>query len=155
MEQKTKKSSLRIETYGTIDELSSHIGLLLEYVKTIEPKPNIDQTDLKTNLSKIQNKLFCLSSEIASTNNNLADNILIKAPDILELEKQIDFMSECLPALKNFILPGGSISSAQAHICRCVCRKSERKIVELSEKEGLRSDLIIYLNRLSDLFFLR
>ena len=85
---KTKKSSLRIETYGTIDELSSHIGLLLEYVKTIEPKPNIDQTDLKTNLSKIQNKLFCLSSEIASTNNNLADNILIKAPDILELENK-------------------------------------------------------------------
>jgi len=141
-----KKDNARVEVYGTLDELNSVIGLLRSRISELK----IDEL-----LERIQNEIFVLSSEVATPDDNKKSRFteLIDSVHVEKLEKQIDEMTENLEPLKNFILPGGSESAAIAHVARTVCRRAERYLVSLNNEVEVRKTLFIYLNRLSDLFF--
>ncbi len=145
--ERVSKDSPRIEAYGTVDELNSFIGLAL-----IEAKDK----EVKKLLEKIQNTLFVLGSDLSAPDNekNKSHNIpRISKINYVEIEKEIDKFDASLDGLRNFILPGGSKSAALLHICRTICRRAERKVVALNNIVNLNHDIIILLNRLSDLFF--
>lgn len=145
---KVPKSHLRIEAYGTVDELNSYIGLC---------KDIVEDTDSRKILLEIQDRLFTIGSSLA------CDPIKaprLRIPDLLEtdvelLEKEMDRMSESLPPMKSFVLPGGHTTISHLHIARCVARRAERCCVRL-ELESLEVDglLLKYLNRLSDYLFI-
>ena len=141
------KDSLRISAYGTIDELNSFIGYTIIEIK--------DQS-VKDNLLKIQNYLFTIGSDLATpeTEKNAKLNIQ-RTPESYskEIEKMIDHYDSQLDELKNFILPGGSKSASLLHISRTVCRRAEREVVSLKKLVTIGDNIIIFLNRLSDLFF--
>ena len=145
---KVLKSDPRIDAYGTVDELNSHIGLVSDYCTD-------DQS--KNTLKEIQDRLFTIGSELAcdpqkETKMRLPD---LHESDIELLEKEMDKMDAELPAMKNFILPGGMPAVSFMHIARCVCRIAERCCVNLRENSGSVNPLIIkYLNRLSDYLFM-
>lgn len=145
--ERVSKDSLRIDAYGTVDELNSFIGLCLT---------EIIDGDVKSLLSRIQNLLFTLGSDLASPDNekNSEHNIprIVKS-HYEEVEKEIDKFETRLDDLRNFILPGGCKSAALLHICRTICRRAERKVVALNNDVKINSDILILLNRLSDLFF--
>ncbi|KAA3615739.1 MAG: cob(I)yrinic acid a,c-diamide adenosyltransferase [Calditrichaeota bacterium] len=141
-----KKNHLRVEMYGTLDELNSLLGLLRN-------KNNDDDVDAI--LKNIQNELFTYGSEIATPKAAKLDQFTdhISETHISALENAIDKLSEKVPPLKQFILPGGSEAACYAHQSRTVCRRAERMLIKLAEEIEIRGQLIIYLNRLSDLFF--
>jgi len=144
---KVAKSNIRIEAYGTIDELNSHIGLTAD---------QLTDEHLKTILKEIQDRLFTIGSSLACDPDK---EPLLKIPDLKEadielLEKEIDKMNEELAPMKSFILPGGHIAISTAHVTRCVCRRAERICVNMKEHEIFVEPLVIkYLNRLSDYLF--
>ncbi len=145
--ERVSKNSERIEAYGTIDELNSFIGLAVEEVKSPE---------IKTVLQKIQNELFTLGSDLATPLDEKNEKYKIpRVPKSFyeEAEKQIDKIEEQLEPLQNFILPGGSKASALLNICRTICRRAERRVVALKASIDIGENIIIFLNRLSDLFF--
>ena len=141
------KSHIRIESYGTVDELNSFIGFLGDQV-----------TDNRTNnfLKEIQDRLFTIGSSLAcdpekETKMKLPD---LHEEDITLMEEEIDEMNKVLAPMKSFILPGGSMAISAAHIARCVCRKAERNCVNMLEQKMFVDTLVIkYLNRLSDYLF--
>jgi len=146
------KYNLRIEAYGTVDELNSHIGLIRDQ--------KIDKNTFSV-LVKVQNELFTLGAMLATPK----DKELLKSgkerlniPKIMEadiyfLENEMDVMNEKLPAMTNFVLPGGHTTVSFCHIARCVCRRAERIVVNLGEAEDINNITISYLNRLSDYLF--
>ena len=134
--------SPRIDAYGTIDELNSFIACLLE---------EIDNREDREFLFAIQSDLFSIGGHLASPAGSVCD---ISEEYIIKLEKEIDAMDEILPPLKAFVLPGGSKGNAQAHVCRTVCRRAERCVYLLHEAERVNENILKYLNRLSDYFFL-
>ncbi len=139
------KHHLRIETYGTVDELNSYIGLVSD--SFVHARTN-------TVLKEIQDRLFTIGSSLASDPEKSKMKIPdLKEEDIKLLEKEIDTMNEALPPLKSFILPGGNIAASHCHVARCVCRRTERLAVQLAENEWVDDKIIIYLNRLSDYLF--
>lgn len=146
------KYSLRIESYGTVDELNSHIGLLRDKALTDE---------FKNELIFIQDRLFTLGSLLADGSAPLTDppkKNKMKLPqvdqsDIDAMEESIDKMDTELPPMKSFILPGGHETVSFCHIARCVCRRAERLTTELSERVELDPLILAYLNRLSDYLF--
>ncbi|MGI8582989.1 MAG: cob(I)yrinic acid a,c-diamide adenosyltransferase [Chitinophagaceae bacterium] len=144
---KVSKSNIRIETYGTIDELNSYIGLVSDQCND-EHSKNI--------LREIQDRLFTIGSSLACDPDKEQK---LKIPDLKEndvefLEKQIDKMNETLPEMKHFILPGGHVAVSTIHIARCVCRRAERWCVNMQEQELFVDPLVIkYVNRLSDYLF--
>ena len=143
--KRVSKSDMRIEAYGTVDELNANIGLLKDYDIS---------NDYKHSLLKIQNDLFKMGSILACEVDPEGYNLSgIEDSDIIEIEKLIDEMENTLPVLKNFILPGGDLAVSQCHIARCVCRRAERLIVLLNEEEKIDDVIIRYLNRLSDFLF--
>jgi len=144
---KISKNSLRIEAYGTIDELNSFVGLLSDYLHLDTSK----FIDMQFQLNIIQNDLFKIGSIISKDPLKDVGFELpkIDKSDIEKLEKWIDIMDTNLAELKNFILPGGHLAVSSAHICRTVCRRAERLCV----LETIPEDILIYLNRLSDYFF--
>ncbi len=143
--KRVSKSDIRIEAYGTIDELNANIGLLKDYEIS---------DDYKDKLLKTQHDLFKIGSILACEVDPAQYNLpKIEDYDITEIEKNIDEMEKELPVLKNFILPGGDLAVSQCHLARCVCRRSERLIVLLSEEEDVDDVIIRYLNRLSDFLF--
>jgi cob(I)alamin adenosyltransferase len=141
------KSHLRIETYGTIDELNSYIGLVIDLAT--------DDVS-KGMLKEIQDRLFTVGSSLACDPEKAP---LMKIPDLKEgdidsLENEIDKMNELLPAMKHFILPGGHPAVSTTHVARCVCRRAERLCVNMQEHELFVDPLVIkYINRLSDYLF--
>ena len=145
---KVSKSDIRIESYGTVDELNSHIGLLRDQL-----------TDAQSIfiLKEIQDRLFTIGSTLACDPDK---ETKMKIPDLHEsdidlLEHEMDRMDEVLPEMKNFILPGGHPAVSQAHICRCVCRRAERICVSMVDHNSFVPPLVIkYLNRLSDYLFI-
>lgn len=144
---KVLKSDLRIEAYGTIDELNSWIGLVGDHFN-----------DLHANhiLKEIQDRLFTIGSSLACDPEKETKLIIpdLHEADITLLEKQIDAMNEVLPEMKHFILAGGHASVSITHIARCVCRRAERCCVNLNAHNGHVTPLIVkYLNRLSDYLF--
>lgn len=139
------KNHSRIEAYGMIDELNSHIGLV---------KDSIEDQETKNMLYEIQDRLFTIGSALASD----PEKSKMKIPDLYEadiefLEKEIDMMEAELPELKNFILPGGHPFVSYCHIARCVCRRTERLIVQLNQETEIPEIIISYMNRLSDYLF--
>lgn len=140
------KHHLRIESYGTVDELNSYIGLIRDQSEV--------KTDIKDLLKEIQDRLFTIGSSLASD----PEKSKMKIPDLYEtdierLEIEMDRMNEILPDLKHFILPGGSTTVSYCHIARCVCRRAERITVHLAEDSFVEEKITIYLNRLSDYLF--
>lgn len=139
------KGDLRIEAYGTVDELNAFLGLVAAYA---------DELEWTERFRDIQSRLFDIGTHLAAEpgKKNL---ILPEIPEtkIEQLENYIDSMNEHLPELKYFILPGGNKASAACHVARTVCRRAERCVVRLSEAEQLNPVLIRYLNRLSDFLF--
>jgi len=138
------KSHIRIDAYGTIDELNSHIGLI---------RDQISEAPLRSILKNIQDRLFTIGANLASDPEKE-----MKVPDILMsdvelLEKAIDEMNETLPDLKNFILPGGHTTVSYCHVARCVCRRAERITVALQKIEPVEEIVLVYVNRLSDYLF--
>jgi cob(I)alamin adenosyltransferase len=139
------KSSLRIEAYGTIDELNSYIGLVRDQ--------DINE-HYKKQLIEIQDRLFTIGSSLAADPEKSTMKIPdLKAADIEVLEKWMDEMEEALPEMKNFVLPGGHQTVSFCHVARCVCRRGERIIVDLSQHEFVADMIISYVNRLSDYLF--
>jgi cob(I)alamin adenosyltransferase len=141
------KSHLRIESYGTVDELNSFIGFLYDQLT--------DETSRKT-LREIQDRLFTIGSSLACDPEKEPKMKLpdLKEDDIQLLEASIDKMNEALKPMKSFILPGGSMAVSSAHIARCVCRRAERICVNMLEHEMFVDPLVVkYLNRLSDHLF--
>ena len=144
--QKVSKDTLRIETYGTVDELSAHLGVAI--ASGLE-------TELAKFLATVQNDLFHLGSDLCILEE---DKMTRKAPGIslshvTALENEIDRYSEETGPLENFILPGGTGAAAQLHVARTVCRRAERLLVTLAGKEPVNRTTLLYLNRLSDLLF--
>ena len=144
---KVPKSHLRIEAYGTIDELNSFIGLVNDY-----------QSDAHTAsvLKEIQDRLFTIGSSLACDPDKEPKLKIpdLKSSDVEFLEKEIDKMNEVLPVMKSFILPGGHVAVSSTHIARCVCRRVERICVNMQEQQMEIEPLVIqYLNRLSDYLF--
>lgn len=138
------KDDIRVESYGNVDELNSFIGVL---VCSLE-----DQTTI-TLLQKIQSTLFSIGSILAAGENPSFELQPIQAEPIELLESSIDNYESHLPKLTNFILPGGNVASGHAHVCRTICRRAERRIISLSKEQNIDSNIIKYLNRLSDYFF--
>ena len=148
---KVSKNNIRIDAYGTVDELNSAIGL----VRSSDISTIYDEQ-----LIHIQKNLFHVGAELATPSEKLylANGKsrlpkIIQEVDILQLENWIDEMEEELPSLTHFILPGGNLASSHAHLCRCICRRAERITVSLTEVEEIREEVLKYLNRLSDYLF--
>jgi cob(I)alamin adenosyltransferase len=140
------KTHLRIEAYGTIDELNAFTGLLMT---------EIDEHATREILSFIQDKLFVIGAQLATDAEQTDFKIeSVGESDIVKLEDAINRIDEELPPLHTFVIPGGCSSVALAHVSRTVCRRAERAIFHLAEKERVDENIFIFINRLSDLLFI-
>ena len=147
------KSCLEMEVIGEVDELNTEIGLLLSFLNNDKNSKNKFQNIIE-NLFTIQNKLFIIGSNLASLQSEFMKSVPhLQNKDIIFLEKWIDKMDEDLLELKSFILRNGSLISSQSYKIRAVCRRAERKLIELNKKNLIDDFIKQYLNRLSDLFF--
>lgn len=143
--ERVPKDALRIEAYGSVDELNSLLGI----IRAFKSHESIDSL-----LGKIQHQLFELGADLATPIAHQSPLIpRIKKKHARALEKFIDRLEKKLQPLKTFILPGGSISASYLHLARTICRRAERNVVRLSRNEDIGNDIVIYLNRLSDLLF--
>jgi len=145
--ERVSKNSKRLNAYGTIDELNSFIGLAVTEINSVE---------IKDILTDLQNKLFVVGSDLATPETEKNKKLkIIRTPQtyITGTEKIIDKFEDELDELKYFILPGGSKGAALLHVCRTICRRAEREVVALKSTEQIGENIVIFLNRLSDLFF--
>jgi cob(I)alamin adenosyltransferase len=133
------KDSARVTAYGTVDELNSALGVVLA-----QELPEA----VRECLTEVQHELFDLGGELC-----IPGMSLIEEADITRLEQRLDGFNDTLPALKDFILPGGGMAAASCQLARTICRRAEREIVTLSHHDAVRGEAIRYLNRLSDLLF--
>jgi len=145
--QRVSKDALRIECYGTVDELNAFVGMACVSAK-------VELSPLALILRRVQHELFNLGSILAT----LPENVHPKQPrvtqvEIQQLESEIDSMNAHLPPLRSFVLPGGSRLNTELHVCRTVCRRAERIAVRLARDEQIPAEVVQYLNRLSDAFF--
>ena len=151
--QRVPKDDLRIECYGTVDELNAFLGLARADAEELSPR--IDRLRAWTGtLQRIQHELFNLGSILAT----LPEDVHPKQPrvtdaDVAQLEREIDTANEELQPLRSFVLPGGSRLEAELHVCRTVCRRAERLLVALSKEQTVPGETVRYLNRLSDALF--
>lgn len=143
---RVKKSCERLEAYGTVDELSSHLGLLASL---------LPQNNDRSMIIRIQKNLFVVCSNLATdqSRTTLPDTAKFPEGEIELLEQEVDKMMSLLPERHGFILPGGTQAAAQAHVCRTVCRRAERRIVALAEVAQVSPETQRYMNRLSDYLF--
>jgi cob(I)alamin adenosyltransferase len=141
---RVSKHHIRVESYGTVDELNSHLGLVRNFM------PDGKAGNL---MAEIQDRLFTLGSSLAAAPGSRMILPGLEESDVVALESEIDRMTAVLPELKNFILPGASVPGAYAHVARCVCRRAERLVVSLADSEELDPLIVRYLNRLSDYLF--
>jgi cob(I)alamin adenosyltransferase len=142
---RVSKNDLRINAYGTVDELNAHIGML---------RDSISNNEVEVQLLDIQDRLFTAGSLLAVGEKGTS----MKLPELMEsditmLETWIDKMDKSLPEMKTFVLPGGHLTVSKCHIARTVCRRAERIIVELSNRVNIDSVILSYFNRLSDYLF--
>lgn len=144
--QRVRKDTLRVEAYGTVDELNAVLGV----ARAIGAS-----SDVEAELARIQNELFHLGSDLCVLDEDKASMPVprIEAGHVDALESLMDRLSADLPPLENFILPGGSFVAAQLHVARTVCRRAERLVARLSRDESVNPELLRYLNRLSDALF--
>ena len=142
------KSDLRIIAYGEVDEANSHIGVIISNIEK-----NLIFDDIKKILLDVQQDLFVLGAELANPNSLKDDKILVKKGMISTIEKYIDNFESELAPISYFILPGGTIEASLLHICRAVVRRAETSAVALAKEQKINQEILTYLNRLSDLFF--
>ena len=141
---RVSKSDLKIESYGTVDELNSWLGLVMEYL----PIKRVEE------IQNIQYLLFSMGAQLASKSKEQKRPFQkVSDQDIKILESYIDTYEAFLPKMTHFILPGGNKGAAHAHIARCVCRRAERIVVQLSRVDYVDKEVLVYLNRLSDYLF--
>ncbi len=139
------KHHLRIDSYGTVDELNSFVGVL---------RDQLSNDDMVNDLVIIQEELFTIGSHLASDpEKNRMKLPDLREEDVARLEEKMDQMDAALPEMRSFVLPGGHPAVSAAHVCRCVCRRAERLCVALAENESVDPLILRYLNRLSDYFF--
>lgn len=140
------KTHIRLEAYGTVDELNSQLGLLNTYLQ--------DEMDRNFVLG-IQHKLFSIGSHLATDQEKMQLNTasIVTPEDVARIEQEIDKLDEQLPELRAFIIPGGCRGAAVCHICRTVCRRAERRILNLSETCTISPEVLAFVNRLSDYLF--
>ncbi len=143
--QRLGKDDIRIEAYGTIDELNSFLGLLADGMKGLAQRQH---------LLDIQHTLFDLGSTLATAPGTTAPIRLDALAEATKIEGWIDELAAELAPLRDFILPGGDELVSLAHICRTICRRAERRVISLSHGADIPSGVLIYLNRLSDYFFM-
>ncbi|KAA6338852.1 Cob(I)yrinic acid a c-diamide adenosyltransferase [termite gut metagenome] len=144
---RVSKNHIRLEAYGTVDELSSQLGLLATYL--------MEEND-RNFIIKVQNKLFSIGAYLATDQNKVSIDKTkhITPEDVISIEQEIDQIDETLPHLHAFVIPGGSRTAALCHVCRTVCRRTERCVLTLAEKYPVSLELSAYLNRLSDYLFI-
>ena len=144
--QRVSKASERLEAYGTVDELSSHLGLLASL---------LPDGDDKAVIIRIQNCLFNVCTNLATDQEQttLSPSAYLPDGEIELVEQKIDEIMKLLPEKQGFVLPGGTKEASQAHVCRTVCRRAERRIVALSEVAKISPEVLQYVNRLSDYLF--
>ncbi|MBO7110510.1 MAG: cob(I)yrinic acid a,c-diamide adenosyltransferase [Bacteroidaceae bacterium] len=145
--KRVSKTDPRLDAYGTVDELNSFIGLMLSVMD--------EKAEKAENIQWIQQKLFniggCLATDTATF--QLPDSCKVLAPDVERMEHMIDAAQEGLPEQRSFILPGGTQAASYAHVARTVCRRAERLIIALPDEAKVPSELLQYINRLSDYLF--
>ncbi len=143
---RVRKDDLRVSAYGEIDELNSALGVARE---------ELPEGDLRSLVDALQSELFTLGAQLATPDADKAPKEVprIRAGHVQRLEREIDRLTGELPEMRNFILPGGSRAGAALHFCRTVCRRAERKVVELAECSAVSGEALAYVNRLSDLLF--
>jgi len=142
---KVSKTDLRIEAYGTVDELNASIGVALSYTKNSNAKKILHQA---------QNDLFKIGAEIAALGTKFTKIPKITAKHAITIEKEVYQIEKQLPTQKSFILPTGNQSATHLHLSRTICRRAERRVMNCHQKYKVRGELIRYLNRLGDLLFI-
>ena len=144
---RVSKTHIRLEAYGTVDELNANLGLLITY---------LNEEHDREFLLHVQNKLFAIGSHLATDQDKVRLNevSIITPADVEQIEHEIDAADEILPPLSNFVLRGGAAGAAVCQICRTVCRRAERRILTLSESSTISPELLAYVNRLSDYLFI-
>lgn len=140
---RVRKDSLRVESYGTVDELNSHIGFAMQF---------IEDEDVKEKLFKVQKKLFFVAGELATREEGKFQNG-VTTEEITTMEHWIDYYLTKIGQVNAFIIPGSSKGSAALHVTRTVCRRAERKILALAREEEVRPEVIKFVNRLSDVIY--
>ena len=141
------KTDIRLEAYGTIDELSSHLGLLVAMMSLEEEERAV--------VLRVQNNLFNIGTHLATDQSQTPLYASARLPEgeTALLEQRIDAINAALPQPQGFVLPGGTMAAAQCHVCRTVCRRAERRIVELRQQHPVDHSIECYINRLSDFLF--
>jgi cob(I)alamin adenosyltransferase len=152
--QRVAKDSVRIESYGTVDELNSILGLVRVANRDTAGASKADRGKLDAILVRLQNELFNLGSDLATLPaDRHPKQPVIEPRHVAWIEKTIDGLNEGLPELKSFVLPGGGLVGALLHQARTVCRRAERIVTTLARQEAIGGQCLVYLNRLSDLLF--
>jgi cob(I)alamin adenosyltransferase len=142
---RVSKDTYRIEAYGSVDELNSHLGV----VRALKPPAEVDRM-----LERIQYQLFVLGADLATPRTRKEGKVdRIQSRHIEYLEQSIDRLDSTLPPLSQFILPAGSLTAAELHVARTVCRRAERRVVQLAKKCDIGTTPVVYINRLSDFLF--
>ena len=143
---RVSKTHIRLEAYGTVDELNAQIGLLITYVTDVHDREF---------LTNIQNQLFSVGSYLATDQEKTLIHAVsqITSEQVEAMEQEIDRIDEQLPPLSAFVLPGGSRGATVCHVCRTVCRRAERRILSLADEVEISPTLLAYVNRLSDYLF--
>lgn len=142
--EQISKDSLIVDAYGTIDELNSFLGFA---------RARVAEKDIQDMLKEIQNDLLRIGSDLATPLDRKALVTRISAGDVKNLEQIIDKYDKGLPKINKFVIPGGSVESAVLHTARSICRRAERRLVTLKKERQINDDVIMYINRLSDLLF--
>lgn len=148
--ERVHKTHLRVEAYGTVDELSAAIGVAIAETQNSKLKTKNHKSKIKSELENIQSDLFKVAAVLANPSSSKPPQM---SGRVEHFEKLIDEMTKQLPELRNFILPGGGKAGSLLHQARTICRRSERRIVELMQEEHIPSEILVYMNRLSDLLF--
>lgn len=144
--QRVPKDALRVEAYGTVDELNSFLGIIVA---------DLPDERIREILTKVQNQLFDLGADLATPRLSNGKNVKrIEPEDARVLEKAIDSLEPLLKPIKSFVLPGGAPVAARIQFARTICRRAERTVVRLSRNEDIGEEITVYLNRLSDLLFI-
>lgn len=143
---RVSKNNPQVEAYGTVDELNAHIGLLAEWLRP-------DSSPWISILKEIQNNLFIIQTLLATEPNCQFHISPFSEKAVAEIESHINQLENSLPKLHSFVIPGGSLLGAQCHIARTVCRRAERRIVQMSEYTPVAPEIMHYINRLSDFLF--
>lgn len=140
------KTHIRLEAYGTVDELNAQLGLLLTYLS--------DERDARF-VRRVQHTLFSVGAQLATDifQSSVCQRSVVTSEQVAEIEREIDYVDSLLPPLRAFVLPGGGRGAAVCHVCRTVCRRAERRILSLAQEAEVASELLAYVNRLSDYLF--